>query len=117
VRIYRAGERRGATGGCVVTEKAGVGKSRKKEALRPDTTLAPAGEPEAEVYVWGLPVCCLAAFKEAVVARLGGERLAELRCSSCGHGWCVVRSLDGRVLERFVEHGDPRLIGGTYPAA
>jgi hypothetical protein len=29
-------------------------KRRKKEALRPDTTLAPVEKPEAEVYVLGL---------------------------------------------------------------
>ncbi len=32
-------------------------KNRKKEALRPDTTLAPIGRPEAEVYVRELPAC------------------------------------------------------------
>ena len=92
------------------------GKSSKKtETLRPDTTLAPAGEPEAEVYVWGLPGCCLRSFKEAVV-KLGGERrLLELRCS-CERVWQVTSSLDDRVLERFVTHGGPR-VGGTYPAA
>jgi hypothetical protein len=30
---------------------------KKRSALRPDTTLAPADEPEAEVYVWSLPAC------------------------------------------------------------
>jgi hypothetical protein len=94
-----------------------AGKNRKKaEALRPDTTLAPAGEPEAEVYVWGLPGCCLRAFKEEVVAKLGDDRrLLELRCS-CGRTWRVTSSLDNRVLERFVTHGGPR-VGGSYPAA
>ena len=93
------------------------GKSgRKTEALRPDTTLAPVGEPEAEIYVWGLPGCCLRAFKEAVVAKLGGDRrLLELQCS-CGRGWHVTSSLDDRVLEQFVTHGGPR-VGGSYPAA
>lgn len=92
------------------------GKSKKKaETLRPDTTLAPAGQPEAEVYVRGLPRCCLRSFKEAVV-KLGGERrLPELRCS-CGRTWQVTSSLDDRVLERFVTNGEPR-VGGTYPAA
>ncbi len=91
-------------------------KSRKKtEILRPDTTLAPAGEPEAEVYVRGLPGCCLRSFKEAVV-KLGGERrLLELQCS-CGRAWNVTSSLDDRVLERFVTHRGPR-VGGPYPAA
>ncbi len=93
------------------------GKSRKKaETLRPDTTLAPVGEPEAEIYVRGLPGCCLRSFKEAVVAKLGDERrLLELRCS-CGRGWHVTSSLDDRVLESFVTHGGPR-VGGSYPAA
>ena len=92
------------------------GKSSKKtETLRPDTTLAPAGEPEAEVYVRGLPGCCLRSFKEAVV-KLGGERrLLEVQCS-CERVWQVTSSLDDRVLERFVTHGGPR-VGGTYPAA
>ena len=91
-------------------------KSRKKaETLRPDTTLAPAGEPEAEVYVRGLPGCCLRSFKEAVM-KIGGERrLLELQCS-CGRAWNVTSSLDDRVLERFVTHGGPR-VGGSYPAA
>ena len=93
------------------------GKSgRKSEALRPDTTLAPGGEPEAEIYVWGLPGWCLRAFKEAVVAKLGGDRrLLELQCS-CGRGWHVTSSLDNRVLGQFVTHGGPR-VGGSYPAA
>ncbi|HEX8260598.1 MAG TPA: hypothetical protein VF558_09925 [Rubrobacteraceae bacterium] len=92
------------------------GKSKKKtETLRPDTTLAPVGEPEAEVYVRGLPGCCLRSFKEAAV-KIGDERwLPELRCS-CGRAWNVTSSLDDRVLERFVTHGGPR-VGGSYPAA
>ena len=94
------------------------GKSRKKaETLRADTTLAPVGEPEAEIYVRELPGCCLRSFKEAVLAKLGDEQrqLLELRCS-CGRGWHVTSSLDARVLERFVTHGGPR-VGGSYPAA
>jgi hypothetical protein len=91
------------------------GKSKKTETLRPDTTLAPVGKPEAEVYVRGLPGCCLRSLKE-VAARIGGERrLLELRCS-CGRAWNVTISLDDRVLERFVTHGGPR-VGGSYPAA
>jgi hypothetical protein len=92
-------------------------KSRKKtETLRPDTTLAPVGEPEAEVYVRGLPGCCLRSFKEAVVTKLEGDRrLLVLRCS-CERAWNVTSSLDDRVLERFVTHGGPR-VGGSYPAA
>ena len=94
-----------------------AGMNRKKaEALRPDTTLSPVGEPEAEVYVWGLPRCCLRSFKEAVVAKLGGERRQpELRCS-CERAWLVASSLDERVLERFVTRGGPR-VGGSHPAA
>jgi hypothetical protein len=89
-------------------------KNRKKEALRPDTTLAPIGRPEAEVYVRELPACCLRSFKEAVLGT-DTRRLLELRCS-CGRGWHVTSSLDERVLGRFVTHGGPR-VGGTYPAA
>ena len=93
-----------------------TGKTRKKkEALRPDTTLAPVREPEAEVYVWGLPGCCLRSLKEAVVRGSAARRLLELRCA-CGRGWHVTSSLDERVLGRFVTHGGPR-VGGTHPAA
>jgi hypothetical protein len=88
---------------------------RKKGALRPDTTLAPAGRPEEEIYVSSLPTCCLRSFKEAALADAGGRRRLELGCS-CGRGWRVTSSLDGRVLDRFVTHGGPRA-GGSYPAA
>ena len=98
--------------------------ARKKEALRPDTTLAPAGRPEGEVYVRGLPVCCLGSLKEELLARPGGgpddRRLLELGCGVCGKGWVVTSSLDDRVLDRFVTHGGPRVAarpGGKYPAA
>ena len=87
----------------------------KREALRPDTTLAPANRPEDEVYVRGLPACCLHSLKEAVVER-GERRLLELHCPSCGLAWHVTSSLDRRILERFVTHGGPR-VGGSYPAA
>lgn len=88
---------------------------KKREALRPDTTFAPAKRPEDEVYVRGLPACCLRSLKEAVVKR--DERpLLELRCPSCRSTWQVTSSLDGRVLERFVTHAGPR-VGGKYPAA
>ena len=89
-------------------------KNRKKEALRPDTTLAPIGKPGAEVYVRELPACCLQSFKEAILGT-DARRLLELQCS-CGRGWHVTSSLDERVLARFVTHGGPR-VGGTYPAA
>ncbi len=93
-----------------------TGKSKKKtKTLRPDTTLAPVGEPVAEIYVLGLPGCCLQSFKEAAVRIEGERRLLELRCS-CGRAWYVTSSLDDRVLERFVTHGGPR-VGGSYPAA
>jgi len=87
---------------------------KKRESLRADTTLAPIGEPEGEMYVRELPDCCLAAFKEAVM-KGGNRRLLDLRCP-CGRGWYVTSSLDDRVLERFVTHGGPR-VGGSYPAA
>ena len=95
---------------------------RKREALRPDTTLAPAGRPRDEVYVRGLPVCCLGSLKEEILARRGGDerRLLELECGSCGREWVVTSSLDDRVLGRFVTHGGPRVAagpGGKHPAA
>ena len=87
-----------------------------RKALRPDTTLAPVGEPEAEVYVWRLSACCLGSLKEAVVEKGDRRRFLELRCS-CGRSWHVTNSLDERVLGRFVIHGGPRVRGGFYPAA
>ena len=89
-------------------------KTRKRKTLRPDTTLAPVGEPEAEIYVSGLPACCLRSLKEAVVGGVE-RRLLDLRCS-CGRAWHVTSSLDERVLQRFVTHGGPR-VGGSHPAA
>jgi hypothetical protein len=88
---------------------------RKKSALRPDTTLAPTGEPEAEIYVWALPGCCLRSFKEASLAEVGERRRLEFECS-CGRSWRVTSSLDERILNRFVTHGGPR-VGGSHPAA
>jgi hypothetical protein len=88
---------------------------KKKSALRPDTTLAPSGEPEAEVYVWALPACCLRSFKEAALAEAGEGRRLEFGCS-CGRSWRVTSSLDERILDRFVTHGGPR-VGGSHPAA
>ena len=87
---------------------------RKRSALRPDTTLAPLGEPEREIYVWSLPACCLRSFKESALAE-AGERRPELECS-CGRNWRVKSSLDERILDRFVTHGEPR-VGGSPPAA
>jgi hypothetical protein len=90
----------------------------RRSALRPDTTLAPAGRPEAEIYVRSLPGCCLRSFKEAALADPGEKRKLELRCPSCGKQWWVTSSLDRRVLERFVTHGGPRVGGfGGPPAA
>ncbi len=98
--------------------------ARKREALRPDTTLAPAGNPRDEIYVRGLPVCCLGAFKEEILERPGGgsdeRRLLELGCGQCGRTWVVASSLDARVLGRFVTHGGPRVadrFGGKHPVA
>jgi hypothetical protein len=88
---------------------------KKKSALRPDTTLAPSGAPEAEVYVWALPACCLRSFKEAALAEAGERRRLEFGCS-CGRSWRVTSSLDERILDRFVTHGGPR-VGGSHPAA
>ena len=88
---------------------------RKKSALRPDTTLAPTGEPEAEIYVWALPACCLRALKEAALAEADERRRLEFGCS-CGRSWRVTSSLDERILSRFVTHGGSR-VGGSHPAA
>jgi hypothetical protein len=89
--------------------------TRKRSALRPDTTLAPVEEPEDEVYVWSLPACCLRSFKEAALAEAGERRRLELGCP-CGRTWRVTSSLDERILGRFVTHGGPR-VGGSHPAA
>ena len=88
---------------------------RKKSALRPDTTLAPTGEPEAEIYVWALPACCLRALKEAALTEAREKRRLLLGCS-CGRTWRVTSSLDERILGRFVTHGGPQ-VGGSHPAA
>jgi hypothetical protein len=88
---------------------------KRKSALRPDTTLAPAGEADGEIYVQGLPGCCLRTFKEAVLADVGERRRLVFECG-CGRSWRVTSSLDGRVLDRFVTHAGPRA-GGSYPAA
>ena len=88
---------------------------KKKGALRPDTTLAPAGEVEGEIYVQGLPACCLRAFKESALSDPGERRRLDFGCS-CGRSWRITSSLDERVLDRFVTHAGPRA-GGSYPAA
>ncbi len=97
------------------------GKARRKSSLRPDTTVAPAGRPEAEVYVRELPLCCLRSLKREARAEPSAEpeaekRLLELGCP-CGRSWRITSSLDDRVLGRFVTHGGPRAGGGTHPAA
>ena len=84
---------------------------KKKSALRPDTTLAPADEPEEEIYAWTLPACCLRSLKEAALAEAGERRRLGLECS-CGRSWRVTSSLDERILSRFVMHGGPR-VGGS----
>ena len=88
---------------------------RKKGALRPDTTLAPAGEVEGEIYVQALPTCCLRAFKESALAEPGERRRPGFVCA-CGRNWRRTSSLDCRVLDRFMTHAGPRA-GGSYPAA
>ena len=88
---------------------------KRKSALRPDTTLAPAGGAEGEIYVRGLPGCCLRSFKEAALAEAVERRRLGFECG-CGRSWRVTSSLDGRVLDRFVTHAGPRA-GGSYPAA
>ena len=92
-------------------------KTKKRQTLRADTTLAPAAKPRAEIYVRDLPACCLGSFKESIVE--GGEaRLKGLGCPRCGREWVVSSSLDERVLDRFVALSGPRVVeGGTYPAA
>lgn len=84
---------------------------RKKSTLRADTTLAPEGEPEKEIYVRGLPLCCLNALKASVSRTSGdGRRLLSFGCS-CGKRWIVTSSLDSRVLGRFVTHAGPKVRG------
>ena len=96
--------------------------SPRREALRPDTTLALEGRPEDEVYVRGLPVCCLGSLKQQILAGRGPDerRSLELGCGPCGRRWVVTSSLDERVLGRFVTHGGPRVAarpGGKHQAA
>jgi hypothetical protein len=81
-------------------------------ALRPDTTVCPAGEPQDEIYIRSLPACCLRSLKEAALAESGDRRAFTLDCG-CGRSWWVTSSLDERILGRFVTHGGPRVKGGT----
>ena len=89
---------------------------KKKGALRADTTLAPAGEVEGEVYVQAIPACCLRSFKRVALAGAGDRRRLALDCS-CGRSWWITSSLDERVLDRFVTHGGPRVGSGHGPSA
>jgi hypothetical protein len=90
-------------------------RRKRRSALRPDTALIPAGEPEREIYVWSLPACCLRSLKETAMSEVDERRRLELGCS-CGRSWRITSSLDHRILARFVTHGGPR-VGGSYPAA
>ncbi|MGI8860605.1 MAG: hypothetical protein ACR2HO_10720 [Rubrobacteraceae bacterium] len=85
---------------------------KKRRTLRADTTLAPAGEVEREIYVQALPACCLRSFKRAALASAEERRQLALGCS-CGRNWWITSSLDERVLERFVTHGGPRVGSGA----
>lgn len=88
----------------------------KRAALRSDTTVMEAGPKGREMYVRGMPSCCLGALKEAVVRDADGRRFLSLECAECGREWRITSSLDERILERFATHGGPR-VGGGYPAA
>lgn len=88
---------------------------RRKSALRPDTTLSPAGDVDCEIYVRALPACCLRAFKETALTEADERRRLGFECA-CGRNWKITSSLDDRVLDRFVTHAGPRA-GGSYPAA
>lgn len=90
----------------------GANESRR---LRPDTTLSPADRPTEERYVRELPVCCLRSFKAVVLEDLDRRRLS-FECG-CGKSWRVTSSLDDRVLERFVVHGGPRVVGPGDPGS
>lgn len=90
---------------------------RKREALRPDTTVVSTGPRSSEVYVRAMPSCCLRGLKRlAAAGETDGKRLLSLECAACGLEWRVTSSLDERILGRFVTHGGPR-VGGSYPAA
>lgn len=90
----------------------------KRSSLRPDTTFAPADEPWKEIYIRELPVCCLRAFKETVVAESAEDRRRLTLDCECGKNWLVTSSLDERVLDRFVTHAGPKAGGaGRGPSA
>ncbi len=91
-------------------------KTRKKPALRSDTTVMDVGRNGREMYIRAMPSCCLGPLKEAVARGSDGRRLLSMECPECGREWRITSSLDERVLERFATHGGPR-VGGGYPAA
>ena len=90
-------------------------RRKKRSALRPDTALVSAAQPDQEIYIWSLPASCLRSLKETAMSEVGERRRLQLDCS-CGRNWRITSSLDDRILERFVTHGGPRA-GGSYPAA
>lgn len=89
--------------------------------MRADTTVAPAGEPQREVYVREIPTCCIRSLKEAALRESAGARRSLALDCSCGRSWWITSSLDERILERFVTHGGPRASGaggvGNGPSA
>ena len=90
---------------------------RKKSVLRADTTLAPTEEPQKEIYIRELPVCCLRSFRAGILAAPDEPRRnLTLECD-CGRRWIVTSSLDELVLDRFVTHAGPRAGTGNRPPA
>ena len=84
---------------------------RQKSVLRADTTLAPEAEPGKEIYIRGLPLCCLNSLKTTLGQKPeDGRRVLSFGCS-CGERWIVTSSLDARVLGRFVTHAGPKVRG------
>lgn len=95
---------------------AGEARSRRGDALRPDTALAPVGEPREERYVTALPACCLRRLKQEALSGDTERRRLALECG-CGREWWITSTLDERVARRFVTHGGPRVSGGGHSAA
>lgn len=100
----------------VIGRTPGETRSRRGDALRPDTALAPAGAPEEERYVTAVPACCLRSLKQEALADVGERRRLTLECG-CGREWWITSTLDERVARRFVTHGGPRVSGGGHSAA
>ena len=92
--------------------------SAKRSSLRPDTAFAPVDEPQQEIYIRGLPACCLRSLREVVIAEAPeGRRNLTLDCN-CGKSWLVTSSLDEKVLGHFVTHAGPQAGGaGQGPSA